>query len=82
MVDRETFDLIKKKHGAYASWAGWADRAGRPKSGMGDMSVVDPDQKCHRRLSAQFSHGVVYYRCGSYELPIEERCALATRAIR
>jgi hypothetical protein len=37
---------------------------------------------CHRRLSAQFSHGVVYYRCGSYELPIGERCALATRAIR
>jgi len=37
---------------------------------------------CHRRLSAQFSYGVVYYRCGSYELPIEELCALATRAIR
>ena len=22
MVDRETFDLIKKRHGSYASWAG------------------------------------------------------------
>jgi hypothetical protein len=37
---------------------------------------------CHRRLSAQFAHGVVYYRCGSYELPVGERCALATHAIR
>jgi hypothetical protein len=44
MVDRETFDLIKKKHGAYASWAVWADRAGRPKSGMGNLRVLDPDQ--------------------------------------
>ncbi len=44
MVDRQTFDLIKKEHGAYASWAVWADRAGRLKSGMGDLSVLDPDQ--------------------------------------
>jgi len=44
MVDRETFDLIKKKHGAYASWAVWAEPTGRPKSGIGDLRVLDPDQ--------------------------------------
>ena len=44
MVDRETFDLIKKKHGADASWAVWAEPTGRPKSGIGDLRVLDPDQ--------------------------------------
>jgi DNA invertase Pin-like site-specific DNA recombinase len=37
---------------------------------------------CHRRLTAQFSHEVVYYRCGSYEFPTSERCDLAKKAIR
>lgn len=44
IVDREIFDLIKKKHGAYASWAVWAEPTGRPKSGIGDLRVLDPDQ--------------------------------------
>ena len=44
MVDRETFDLIKKKHGAYASWAVWAEPTGGPKSSIGDLSVLDPDR--------------------------------------
>jgi hypothetical protein len=44
IVDRETFDLIKKKPGAYASWAVWAEPTGRPKSGIGDLRVLDPDQ--------------------------------------
>lgn len=44
MVDRETFDRIKEKHGRYASWAVWAQRDGRPKSNMGDLTVLDPDQ--------------------------------------
>src|ERR1035437_300184 len=44
MVDRETFDLIKKKHGAYASWAAWAEPTGGPKSSIGDLSVLDPDR--------------------------------------
>lgn len=43
MVDRETFELIKRKHGEYASWAVWGPPTGTPKSGMGDMSVLDPD---------------------------------------
>jgi hypothetical protein len=44
MVSRETFDLIKKKHGGYASWAVWAEPSGRPKSSIGDLSVLDPDR--------------------------------------
>ena len=43
MVDREAFDGIKQKHGRYASWAVWAEPAGRPKSNIGDLSVLDPD---------------------------------------
>ncbi len=37
---------------------------------------------CHRRLTAQFSHGAVYYRCGSYEFPVADRCGLAVHALR
>jgi hypothetical protein len=44
MVDRETFDRIKEKHGPYASWAVWSEPDGRPKSNMGDLTVLDPDR--------------------------------------
>jgi len=44
MVDRETFDRIKEKHGPYASWAVWAEPDGRPKSHVGDLTVLDPDR--------------------------------------
>jgi hypothetical protein len=44
MVDRETFDRIKEKHGPHASWAVWAKPAGKPKSNMGDLTVLDPDR--------------------------------------
>lgn len=44
MVDRETFDRIKRQHGAYASWAVWAESSGKPKSNIGDLSVLDPDR--------------------------------------
>ena len=44
MVDRETFDRIKEKHGPYASWAVWSKPGGRPKSNMGDLTVLDPDR--------------------------------------
>jgi len=43
MVERATFDVIKWKHGAYASWAVWAQPTGRPKSNTGDLSVLDPE---------------------------------------
>ena len=44
MVNRETFDLIKSKHGDYASWAVWATAGERPKSNIADLGVLDPDQ--------------------------------------
>lgn len=44
MVDREIFDRIKEKHGLHASWAVWAERDGRPKSNIGDLTVLDPDR--------------------------------------
>jgi hypothetical protein len=42
----ETFDRIKEKH-PYASWAIWSPwwpPDGRPKSNMGDLTVLDPDR--------------------------------------
>jgi hypothetical protein len=44
LVDRETFNRIKEKHGPYVSWAVWSEPDGRPKSNVGDLSVLDPDQ--------------------------------------
>jgi hypothetical protein len=38
MIDIQQFEYIKRKHGSYASWAVWADAAGKPKSNMGDVS--------------------------------------------
>lgn len=43
MVDRATFDRIEKRHGAYASWAVWAEADSKPKSNIGDLRVLDPD---------------------------------------
>ena len=39
MVDRETFDRIKARHGRYASWAVWSEPDGKPKSNMGDLTA-------------------------------------------
>ena len=57
MVDKETFDLIKRKHGQYASWAVWAEPARGPKSNIGDLSVLDPDH--NSKLLATLRHDVV-----------------------
>jgi hypothetical protein len=43
-MDEVTFDQIKVKHGAYASWAVWAEPDRGPKSNIGDLSVLDPAQ--------------------------------------
>jgi hypothetical protein len=43
VVNRETFDVIKKKHSAYASWAMWAEPIDTAKSNVGVLSVLDPN---------------------------------------
>jgi hypothetical protein len=42
-MDRQRFEHIKELHGSYASWAVWAEVAEKPKSNVGDLSVLDPD---------------------------------------
>jgi hypothetical protein len=41
MIDRRSFELIRRRHGAYCSWAVWAPQSGPPKSGVGDLKVLD-----------------------------------------
>lgn len=43
MVTQEQFDLIRNKHGQYASWAVWASAGARPTSNVGDMSALNPE---------------------------------------
>jgi hypothetical protein len=42
-MDRSQFDFIRSKHGSYASWALWAAADSKPKSNIGDLTVLDPD---------------------------------------
>jgi len=41
MIDRQQFELIRLKHGGYASWAVWSAAAGGPKSNIDDLSMLD-----------------------------------------
>jgi hypothetical protein len=50
-LDREAFTMIKERHGPYASWAVWAPpSAGRPKSNIADLSVLEPTADLLRAL--------------------------------
>ena len=42
MITLDKFNFIKDKYGYYASWAVWANQGERPKSNIGDLSVLDP----------------------------------------
>jgi hypothetical protein len=44
MIQQARYELIKKKHGNYASWAIWSPPGERPKSKTGDMNVFDLDK--------------------------------------
>lgn len=41
MIDPTRFELMKRKHGTYGSWAVWAPCSGAPKSNMGNLDVLD-----------------------------------------
>ena len=43
MITKEKFCFIKKKYGRVASWAIWAHENEKPKSNMGDLTVLDPE---------------------------------------
>ena len=39
MISQNQYELIREKHGKYASWAVWAEASDKPKSNMGDMAI-------------------------------------------
>ena len=43
MITREKFDFIKDKYAYCASWAIWSDEDEKPKSNIGDLTILDPD---------------------------------------
>lgn len=40
-MDKNKFEKIKKLHGEYASWAIWSAQDEKPKSNIGDLSLLD-----------------------------------------
>lgn len=57
MIDATRFDLMKRKHGAYVSWAVWAPLTGAPKSNMGNLDVLC--EKANPTLLETLNPGVV-----------------------
>jgi len=57
MIAAERIDLIRRKHGAYGSWAVWAAPSNTPKSGVGDLTVFD--KQANPRLIETLNPGVV-----------------------
>jgi len=43
LISREKFEFIKDKYGHYASWAVWSEEDEKPKSNVGDWTVLDPE---------------------------------------
>ena len=44
MIDKKTFNKIKKTYGDCASWAIWKEVGDTPKSNMEDLNILDPQQ--------------------------------------
>ena len=58
MIDIEKFNFIKEKYGHCASWAIWKEVGATPKSNMGDLNVLDPQQ--NPNLLSQLNPDVVF----------------------
>ena len=58
MMDLEKFNFIKKKYGHVASWAIWKEVGETPKSNMGDLNILDPQQ--NPNLLSQLKPDVVF----------------------
>lgn len=58
MITLEKFNYIKEKHGHYASWAIWANQGDKPKSNIGDLSVLDPAK--NENLLSQLKPNVIF----------------------
>jgi hypothetical protein len=43
MITKQQFNLIKDKYAFCSSWAIWAGEDERPKSNVGDLTVLNPD---------------------------------------
>jgi hypothetical protein len=57
MITREKFNFIKEKYGLYASWAIWVHEDEKPKSNMGDLTVLDPE--INKNLLSELNPNVV-----------------------
>ena len=58
MMDIEKFEFIKKKYGHVASWAVWKEVGETPKSNMGDLNILDPQQ--NPNLLSQLKPDIVF----------------------
>jgi hypothetical protein len=47
MITLTQYELIRSKHGEYASWAVWAESSGKPKSNMGDLNHFEDPEIIH-----------------------------------
>lgn len=54
MIDRKTYETLKKCFGTVASWAVWAPPGDTVKSNTGDMSIFDDEDKLLDQLNAQY----------------------------
>ena len=57
VITREKFEFIKKNYGYFCSWAIWADEDDKPKSNIGDLTVLDPN--INKSLLPQLNPNIV-----------------------
>lgn len=58
MINREKFELIKNKYCYHASWAIWSDEGEKPKSNIGDLTILDPEK--NTALLSQLNPNIIF----------------------